>query len=402
MPYALEKSIFASKTFWVNLVTTAVAMLTLLSGQEWIADYPKVTAAIGVALGLLNIALRWVTVDTVKFLAVIFMLSLASAAVGSSANAEERFGGYTYDELGSYQPGPNVVRAENRDDAGDYRRWKAIKDAEKAKQPIVVAEGVIGDSKLDRETADAVQREHDARRAAPLSADDFDPFPNFKPSANVRIERVRRHKPTAVVQVDPFQYGRTYTPKPGPYVYMNGLTDEELNVIHGYQTGHKWGNGSEAEAIVNSVVDPLDTRNYQRLLWLEHDLRDGGASARENAAYWERREPQTELTKAFAAKDRARADAVERVKKQLLDAEKKKTGNNFNVVDVVSVAVPRTTRTSTKAEHDAYLRWVADQAKKAPASPTACYVDSKGVRHCPGTTQSRASRGGLLKRLLGK
>lgn len=87
MPYALEKSIFASKTFWVNLVTTAVAMLTLLSGQEWISDYPKVTAAIGVALGLLNIALRWVTVDTVKFLIVLFAVSLASAAVGSPVQA---------------------------------------------------------------------------------------------------------------------------------------------------------------------------------------------------------------------------------------------------------------------------------------------------------------------------
>jgi hypothetical protein len=87
MPYALEKSIFASRTFWLNFITTAVAMLTLLAGQEWIAEYPKVTAAIGVALGLLNIALRWVTVDTVKFLALIFAMSLASAAVGSPAQA---------------------------------------------------------------------------------------------------------------------------------------------------------------------------------------------------------------------------------------------------------------------------------------------------------------------------
>lgn len=43
-----------------------------------------------------------------------------------SAPAQEKFGGYTYDELGCYQPGPNVVRAENRDDAGDYRRWLAV------------------------------------------------------------------------------------------------------------------------------------------------------------------------------------------------------------------------------------------------------------------------------------
>jgi len=88
MPYSLEKSIFASRTFWVNFITTAVAMLTLVAGQEWIAEYPKVTAAIGVALGLLNIALRWVTVDAVKLFGLIFAMSLASAAVGSPAQVQ--------------------------------------------------------------------------------------------------------------------------------------------------------------------------------------------------------------------------------------------------------------------------------------------------------------------------
>lgn len=87
MSYAFEKPLLASKTFWVNLITTIVAVLTLIAGQEWIAEYPKVTAAIGVALGLLNIVLRIVTVDAVKVLAVLFMLSLGGLGVGESRAA---------------------------------------------------------------------------------------------------------------------------------------------------------------------------------------------------------------------------------------------------------------------------------------------------------------------------
>jgi hypothetical protein len=80
MPFAETKSLFASKTFWVNFLTTAIAMLALLGGQEWIADYPKATAAIGAALGLLNIVLRIITVDAVKVLAVVLAVGLALSA----------------------------------------------------------------------------------------------------------------------------------------------------------------------------------------------------------------------------------------------------------------------------------------------------------------------------------
>ena len=45
--------------------------------------------------------------------------------------------------------------------------------------------------------------------------------------------------------------------------------------------------------------------------WLQHDLRDNGLSARMDAAYWENQDPQTTLTRAFAARDRARVKAVE-------------------------------------------------------------------------------------------
>jgi len=79
MPFVETKSLFASKTFWVNFLTTAIAMLALLGGQEWIADYPKATAAIGVAIGTLNIVLRYITVDAVKVLAVLLAVGLSAS-----------------------------------------------------------------------------------------------------------------------------------------------------------------------------------------------------------------------------------------------------------------------------------------------------------------------------------
>lgn len=78
MPFAITKSIFASRTFWVNLITTVIAVLALVGGQEWIAEYPKVTAGIAVVVGALNIVLRYLTVDAVKILAVILAVGALS------------------------------------------------------------------------------------------------------------------------------------------------------------------------------------------------------------------------------------------------------------------------------------------------------------------------------------
>lgn len=60
------KSILASRTFWVNAATTAVAVLTVVAGQQWVAEYPKITAAIVGAIGVLNIVLRYITVSPIE------------------------------------------------------------------------------------------------------------------------------------------------------------------------------------------------------------------------------------------------------------------------------------------------------------------------------------------------
>jgi hypothetical protein len=103
---------------------------------------------------------------------------------------------------------------------------------------LAYAEGVVSDGKLDREAMDAVQRSYDARKAAP-TADDYDPFPNFKPSDNVRIERIRPRKPTAIVKAES-PYDAEARPKvPGdradiedttnPVVDPDSLTEKQLD-----------------------------------------------------------------------------------------------------------------------------------------------------------------------------
>ena len=61
-----EKKPIQSKTVWVNVLTVGAATLAFVAGQDLIQDYPAVVAAIGVVLGLMNVALRFVTKSTIK------------------------------------------------------------------------------------------------------------------------------------------------------------------------------------------------------------------------------------------------------------------------------------------------------------------------------------------------
>lgn len=60
-----SKSLLTSKTFWINALTTGVAVLTAVGGQAWVAEHPAATAMIGAGLALLNIGLRYVTTQPI-------------------------------------------------------------------------------------------------------------------------------------------------------------------------------------------------------------------------------------------------------------------------------------------------------------------------------------------------
>lgn len=60
------KSPLASKTVWVNGLTAAIALLTALAGQEFIAANPRLFAWTLFGVGILNVVLRFVTTEPIN------------------------------------------------------------------------------------------------------------------------------------------------------------------------------------------------------------------------------------------------------------------------------------------------------------------------------------------------
>lgn len=59
-----SKSIFESKTFWVNALAFSIGFVNLLVAQPFIP--PEVSRFFPLVLGLLNVGLRWITGEPVS------------------------------------------------------------------------------------------------------------------------------------------------------------------------------------------------------------------------------------------------------------------------------------------------------------------------------------------------
>ena len=55
------KSAAASKTIWANAAVIVVSVLAFLQGHELIAENPVAVSVLGVAVGIGNVILRFVT-----------------------------------------------------------------------------------------------------------------------------------------------------------------------------------------------------------------------------------------------------------------------------------------------------------------------------------------------------
>lgn len=60
------KPALKSKTIWANMAVIAVGVLGYLQGHELIASSPEVVALLGIAVGVGNVILRFVTSLPVK------------------------------------------------------------------------------------------------------------------------------------------------------------------------------------------------------------------------------------------------------------------------------------------------------------------------------------------------
>ena len=57
----MDKMFYLSRTFWLGAITLIVSLLTFFQGEAWIVAYPQIVAAIGSAIGVLTIVLRFLT-----------------------------------------------------------------------------------------------------------------------------------------------------------------------------------------------------------------------------------------------------------------------------------------------------------------------------------------------------
>lgn len=55
------KSVFASKTVWVNVLTFIAGVVTFFQDHELIVENPDIVAVLGGVLALVNVGLRFLT-----------------------------------------------------------------------------------------------------------------------------------------------------------------------------------------------------------------------------------------------------------------------------------------------------------------------------------------------------
>ena len=56
-----EKTLLASKAFWLGLITFALALADFVQGAEFVQQWPQVVTIIGMGVGVLTVIVRILT-----------------------------------------------------------------------------------------------------------------------------------------------------------------------------------------------------------------------------------------------------------------------------------------------------------------------------------------------------
>jgi len=61
-----RKEWYRSKAVWLGILTLVVSILSFLEGEEWIAAYPGLVAALGTVVGIATVVIRFLTKTPLK------------------------------------------------------------------------------------------------------------------------------------------------------------------------------------------------------------------------------------------------------------------------------------------------------------------------------------------------
>lgn len=296
-------------------------------------------------------------------LPVVVVISCLFGCMAHVSAAEPTYGGYTYDQLGSYAG--SATKEEHEASVRAHERAEAVQDAQRR------ANGTPGPREVEyqnwrartgKTSDDPIGEAYEAQKARAKTSEgpripEYRPVPGYTDLEFGDIARWKaaydREQARKAKKAGKSNHGKSAAISSHfPMTLALGLIGNAVNYVPAEAAilfprlrvlqliWNTNGNGSAcangqcgAPAAVkpmplpngtaantakplslnpNDVFDPRTPE--QKRIWLERDLRDGGASARRDLHYWESQEPRTLLIEAFIMKDRARVDAVEKAK----------------------------------------------------------------------------------------